>query len=186
MNLPEELLRTDFEECSRLLEHYDRRFGRGMTFLFCVFAGAVLSVIVLQHAAEDLMLKFATISGIYLTAWAGGTVILTSMARNRMYFCRVASYVSEIRQYYLNHESIDVENRSGMFTDVGDPDPLTPTSSRTVLLFGIAAVNSLFLAMGTLYALQFVTLPLGAAWIAALVFLLSTAAQSATLIRSLA
>lgn len=185
MNLAEELLRTDFQQCSSLLEHYDERFGQGIRFVFCVFAGAILSVIVLQHTAQDLFLKFATISGIYLAAWVGGTVLLTSLARNRMYFCRVASYVSEIRQYYLNHPSTEVENRSGMFTDVGDPDPLTPTSSRTVLMFGIAVVNSLFMGMGTFYALQFVSLPIGPAWIALLVFILSSLAQSATLIQSL-
>lgn len=185
MNLPEALLRTDFQQCSSLLEHYDERFGQGIRFAFSVFAGAVLSVIILQHTAEDLFLKFATISGIYLTAWVGGTVLLTSLARNRMYFCRAASYVSEIRQYYLNHPSIEVENRSEMFTDVGDPDPLTPNSSRTILMFGIAIVNSLFLGMGTFYAFQFIHSPIGPVWITIIVVFLSSLAQIATLQRSL-
>lgn len=185
VDLAEELLRTDFEQCSRLLEHYDDRFARGITLVFGVFAGAMLSVIVLLYAAEDLFLKISTICGIYLTAWMGGTVLLTSLARNRKYFCRIASYVSEIRQYYLAQPSVEIENRSGMFTDVGFPDPLTPTNSRTVIMFGIAIINSLFLGLGTYYALHFVSTAISPAWIALFVAILSTVVQSVTLRQSL-
>lgn len=185
MDLAEELLRTDFEECSELLQHYDERFGRVVIFVFSTFALALLSVVVLLHAAENIMLKFATISAILLTAWVGGTVFLTSLARNRQYFCRAASYVSEIRQYYLDQPSIEVENKSGMFTEVGYPDLLTPTSSRTVLLFGLAVVNSAFFGLGMYYALQFVSMPVSTTVVAVLLFLLSAVVQSITLQQNL-
>lgn len=156
-NMPDEskavfdnLLQSDFEQCFEQMRHYDDVFQNSLQFVYT-------GVVAVPGASGTLFSiwgtktsNLATLSVILLFSWLAGIVVVTELAKNRVYFARVARYVNEIRRLYLVKSQAGIKNEAKMFTDPTFPHVLDWGSTQTFqiglasvfdsLLFGFAVV----------------------------------------------
>lgn len=149
MTLEHELLKTDFQQCFEQMRYYDSIFWSTVKFMVTGYA------VVFTATGGLLGLKLS--SGI---AWTGitvllfftgfaGTLLLLVLLRSRMYYLRVARFVNEVRQAYINQKVMGVQNIAGLYTDPRSPKAMNPTSTQLITTYFTAICNSLFYAFGT-------------------------------------
>ena len=95
-------------------------------------------------------LTLATTSSILLSSWLAGIVTLMLLAKNRVYFAKVARYVNEIRHLYLQKHPAQIANKANMFNDVRFPPIWDKGSTQTFQIYLVAIFDSFLFAVGVI------------------------------------
>lgn len=147
-DIRETLLVSDFEQCFEQMRHYDDAFQGALQFAYTgvvAVAGASGTLLQIWHVNP---LNLATVSLILLFSSLAGVVILMLLAKNRVYFAKVARYVNEIRHLYLQKHPAGIANKAGMFDDVTFPQILDFGSTQTFQIYLVSAFDSFLFACG--------------------------------------
>jgi hypothetical protein len=148
MGVFENLLQSDFQQCFEQMRHYDDAFQGALQFAYTgvvAVAGASGTLLQIWHVNP---LNLATVSLVLLFSSLAGIVILMLLAKNRVYFARVARYVNEIRHLYLQKDPAGIANKAGMFDDVTFPPILDFGSTQTFQIYLVSAFDSFLFACG--------------------------------------
>jgi hypothetical protein len=148
----ENLLQSDFEQCFEQMRHYDDVFQNSLQFVYTgvvAVAGASGTLFSIWGTKTS---NLATLSFILLFSWVAGIVVVMELAKNRVYFARVARYVNEIRDVYLDKKPAGVTNKAKMFTDPTFPHVLDLGSTQ-IFQVGLASVFDSLLFGFTVVAL---------------------------------
>ena len=151
----ENLLQSDFEQCFEQMRHYDDAFQNALQFAYTgvvAVAGASGTLLQIWHTTP---LNLATVSFVLLFSWLAGVVVVMSLAKNRVYFAKVARYVNEIRKLYLDKSTSGIANEAGMYTDVRFPPILHWGSTQTLQVFLASAFDSFLFASGVVALIAF-------------------------------
>lgn len=146
MTIFDDLLVADFSECFQQMRHYEEGFLKRLEFGF----GGMLAVIsatafLIEHFSATPFTLAA--SGLLLAVSAGvGGLLVSSLARNRVYFAFVARYVNEIRALYLSKHPEGLTNKSGMYSDHRLPKIFDPGSSQSIDIYFLALCVSLLVS----------------------------------------
>jgi hypothetical protein len=155
MSVFEDLLHSDFEQCFEQMRHYDDAFQSALQFAYTgvvAVAGASGTLLQIWHANP---LNLATVSLILLFSWLAGVVILMLLAKNRVYFAKVARYVNEIRHLYLEKRPAGIANKADMFNKVAFPAILDFASTQTFQIYLVSAFDSFLFASGIIALVAF-------------------------------
>ena len=87
-----------------------------------------------------------------------GIVIFAVIIRNRIYFVRMARYVNELRELFLQHKPLGFENHTRMYTRSDEPYYFNWLSSQSWLIYIVAFLNAMVLFVIGLFASAY---PLG-------------------------
>jgi hypothetical protein len=158
----DDLLVTDFGQCSEHLRHYDKSFSSNIQFGLTGFV-TVLTACGWLLSTCHLSPLIAFIDGVILLAAAmGSRLVLKTCALNRWTFTTVSHYVNEIRCAYLAKRPADVQNQAHLFTDYTCPRLADKKSAHVKqlellavcfgLLFGLG-VGAVLFAIGSLAGL---------------------------------
>jgi hypothetical protein len=138
----ENLLQSDFEQCFEQMRHYDDAFQNALQFAYTgVVAVAGASGTLLQAWGAKSS-NLATVSLILLFSWLAGVVVVMDLAKNRVYFARVARHVNEIRGLYVKKHPAGVSNKAKMYTDPTFPHILNLGSTQTFQVCLASAFDS--------------------------------------------
>jgi 5'(3')-deoxyribonucleotidase len=146
MDVKEELLVSDFQQCFEQMRHYDDGFRETVGFGF----GGVLAVVAAYAALVGTYgLKPVVLVALGLLTLLGslmGTLLVMWLARNRVYYAFVCRYVNEIRCAYTAGSPGGVQNKAGMYTDVSLPPILNPWSTQTLQVYFLSLCTALLFA----------------------------------------
>jgi len=148
MSTFEDLLVSDFEQCFEQMRHHDDAFENLLQFAYTgvvAVAGASGTLLQIWHANP---LNVATVGLILLFSWMAGVVVVMSLAKNRVYFAKVARYVNEIRHLYLAKSTAVIANKAKMYTDWRFPPILDFGSTQTFQIYLASACDSFLFASG--------------------------------------
>ena len=158
----ENLLQSDFEQCFEQMRHYDDVFQNSLQFVYT-------GVVAVAGASGTLFSIFgtktsnlATLSFILLFSWVAGIVVVMELAKNRVYFARVARYVNEIRDAYLKKGPAGVTNKAKMYRDCKFPAILDFGSTQTFQILLVSVFDSLLFGFAVVALLAFRKVPNGA------------------------
>lgn len=141
----ENLLQSDFEQCFEQMRHYDDAFQSAVQFAYTgVVAVAGLSGTLIQIWSSKL--SIATVSFIFAFSWLAGLLVVMSLAKNRVYFARVARYVNEIRELYLSNRPGGLTDKTKMYTNSGFPHVLDYGSTQSFQIYVASAFDSFLFA----------------------------------------
>lgn len=146
MNLHENLLISDFEQCFEQMRHYDDTFGRTLKFGFGGVAGVIAASAALVSQYGFTHPTKTMVGFLLLVSSIAGFLLVVSLARNRVYFAFVARYVNEIRSTYLAQAPGGVGNKAGVYTDHKSPKIFSPGSSHTIQIYFLSTCNALLLS----------------------------------------
>jgi hypothetical protein len=77
------------------------------------------------------------------------------LAKNRVYFAKVARYVNEIRHLYLKEHPAGIANKADMFDEVTFPAILDFSSTQTFQIYLVSAFDSFLFASGIIALVAF-------------------------------
>jgi hypothetical protein len=146
MTVLDDLLDSDFEECFEQMRHYDSAFESAVQFAYTgtvTVAGA--SGTLLQAYGPDSLI-LAIVSFILVFSCLAGLVVVLSLARNRVYFAKVARYVNEIRGFNLHHHPARIENKAQMYTEWRFPPIFDLFSTQSLHVYLVSAFDSILFA----------------------------------------
>jgi uncharacterized membrane protein YjgN (DUF898 family) len=149
----EDLLLRDFDQCFQQMRYYDEGFRKTLEFSFA-------GVIAVISAAAAVIGRYG------LTAITGGVVtllgtvstmaalvLLSWLARNRLYYTIVTRYVNEIRSTYLKSAPAGLKNEAHMYDDCRKPPVYNPRSTQAFAVYVLAACIAVLFA-GTVGTIQ--------------------------------
>lgn len=139
-------LLAEYGECFNHMRHYDSMNLSIATFTFTFYSIiATISFGIWEYFKDSNIVHLPLFLGLFLlfNSLSGFLIILT-LARNRLYFVKVARQVNSLRKKFVSISSIDYENL--LYTDPKVPVASNKSSSQVILLNFIAFVNSAFLA----------------------------------------
>jgi hypothetical protein len=103
------------------MRHYDDVFQSTVQFAYTgvVAVGGPAGTLLQVYGPKQSTV--ATASLILVLSWLTGVLVVMSLAKNRVYFARVARYVNEIRHLYLVDRPAGIENKARIYADYTFP-----------------------------------------------------------------
>lgn len=149
MTIERELLKTDFQQCFEQMRHYDSIFWSTVKFMFTGYAAVFTATGGLLGLKLSSGIAWTGITILLFFAAFAGSLLLLVLLRNRIYYVRVARFVNEIRQAYINQKAMGVRNIARLYTDPRSPKAMNPMSTQLIITYFMVICNSLFYAFGT-------------------------------------
>ena len=144
MGISEDLLNADFQECFEQMRHYDDAFQNGLQFTYGgVIALSGLLGTLLQIKGADTL---RTVTPVLVLSWLAGFLMVMFLAKNRVYFARVARYVNQIRDFYLRESPGKFEDHTNFYRNRKFPPIFDPGSTQTFQIYLACALDSFLFA----------------------------------------
>ncbi len=156
MDVHEDLLVADFNQCFEQMRHYDESFRRTLEFSFGLLASVIAGTAALLGQYGATVLTTELVGVLLLVSSFASLLLVVLMARNRVYFAVVARFVNEVRGLYLGRSPGGFANDSRMYCDHRFPRIFDPGSTQAIQLYFLSVCNAfLFGAAITLFHLAF-------------------------------
>lgn len=138
MTVYDDLLVADFNECFQHMRHYEEAFLKRLEFGFTGMVAVIGAVAVLIEHFKATAFTLSASGMLLAISGAAGGLLVSSLARNRVYFAFVTRYVNEIRALYLKKHPEGLANKSGMYSDHRFPKIFDPGSSQSIDIYFLA------------------------------------------------
>jgi hypothetical protein len=145
LSVKEDLLLADFSQCFEQMRHYDNGFKSQVQFGFASVSAivAAAAALVANYGFTPQVLGVAAV--LLLFSAVAALALPVGLARNRLYFAKVARYVNCMRSFFLT--DADFVDTSGMYRDPTEPKLLNLFSGQTFQIFlSCASVSAVFTA----------------------------------------
>lgn len=143
-----ELLKIDFQQCFQQMRHYDSIFWSTVKFIFTGYAVMFTATGIILELELSSRIAWTGITTLLFFTGFAGTLLQLVLLRNRIYYVRVARFVNEVRQSYLNKKVMGVQNIAGLYDDPRSPKALNLMSSQLIITYFMIICNSLFYSFG--------------------------------------
>lgn len=141
-------LERDFNQSFEQMRHYDKQITELYKFIFTIyisFIGASFGLVQFGMKEKiDFTLVITTILGISLIT---GTLTLSLLIRNRVYFVQVVRYINEHRGFFLKNKPLGFENLSKMYINHMQPPFFNWRSSHSWFIYMSATMNTIILSI---------------------------------------
>lgn len=147
-------LGNDFNQCFQQMRHHDNQIFNILKFMFTAYtalAGAALALYQFGiKESKDLSLPAiaALIIGLLI-----GLFMFSMVIRNRAYYVKVARYINEQREFFLNIKPMGYINHTDMYMGGSRPKYFNMFGTQAWFTYLIAFLNSSLL--GVLLFIQF-------------------------------
>jgi hypothetical protein len=144
MGISEDLLNTDFQECFEQMRHYDDAFQSGLQFTYGGVIGlsGLLGTLLQIKGADTLR----TVTPVLVLSWLAGFLMVMFLAKNRVYFAKVARYVNQIRDFYLRESHGKFEDHTNFYRNREFPPLFDPGSTQAFQIYLACALDSFLFA----------------------------------------